>query len=95
MTAWFLFGILAFLVFGMPFIDDLYKMKVRRRAAAASQIPDESQSLVPNANQENLIDSEVTLRQGAGEGLTVSKPASAAGPTLFYSRLPSIFVTMI
>jgi hypothetical protein len=58
MTAWFLFGILAFLVFGMPLIDDLYKMKVRRRAAAASQIPDESPSLVPNANQENLIDSE-------------------------------------
>ena len=58
MTAWFLFGILAFLVFGMPLIDDLYKMKVRRRAAAASQIPDESQSLVPNANQENLIDSK-------------------------------------
>ena len=59
MTAWFLFGILAFLVFGMPLIDDLYKMKVRRRAAAASQIPDESPSLVPNANQENLIDSEL------------------------------------
>ena len=58
MTAWFLFGILAFLVFGMPLIDDLYKMKVRRRAAAASQIPDESPSLVPNANQENLIDSK-------------------------------------
>ena len=59
MTAWFLFGILAFLVFGMPLIDDLYKMKVRRRAAAASQIPDKSPSLVPNANQENLIDSEL------------------------------------
>ena len=59
MTAWFLFGILAFLVFGMPLIDDLYKMKVRRRAAAASQIPDESPSLVPNANQENLINSEL------------------------------------
>ena len=44
MTAWFLFGILAFLVFGMPSIDDLYKMKVRRRAGAASQIPDESPS---------------------------------------------------
>jgi hypothetical protein len=59
MTAWFLFGVLAFLVFGMPLIDDLYKMKVRGRAAAASQIPDESPSLVPNANQENLIDSEL------------------------------------
>ena len=47
MTAWFLFGILAFLVFGMPLIDDLYKMKVRRRAAAASQIPDKSRVSFP------------------------------------------------
>ena len=58
MTAWFLFGILAFLVFGVPLIDDLYKMKIRRKARAAGQISDESPSLVPNVNQENLIDSD-------------------------------------
>ena len=58
MTAWVLFGILAFLVFGMPLIDDLYKMKVRRRTARASQISDKSATLVPDVNQENLIDSE-------------------------------------
>ena len=55
MTAWFLFGILAFLVFGMPLIDDLYKMNMRRKASAAGSISDdESPSLIPNGNRQDL-----------------------------------------
>ena len=53
MRAWFLFGILAFLVFGMPLIDDLYKMNMRR-IRAAGPISGESPSLVPNVNPEDL-----------------------------------------
>ena len=57
MTAWFLFGILAFLVFGMPLIDDLYKMNKRRKASAAGSISHESPSFVPNVNQQDLPES--------------------------------------
>ena len=39
MTAWFLFGILAFLVFGMPLIDDLYKTNKRQTLGAQRQAP--------------------------------------------------------
>ena len=62
MTAWFLFGILAFLVFGMPLIDDLYKMNKRRKASAAPSISHESPSFVPNVNRQDLPESpaEVT-----------------------------------
>jgi len=57
MTAWFLFGILAFLVFGMPLIDDLYKMNMRRKAKATGQISNESPSLVPNVSRQDLLES--------------------------------------
>jgi hypothetical protein len=53
MRAWFLFEIIAFLVFCMPLIDDLYKMNMRRKVRAACQISGESPSLVPNVNPED------------------------------------------
>ena len=67
MTAWFLFGILAFLVFGMPLIDDLYKMNMRRKARAAGQISGESPSLVPNVNPEDLPASRAEVTKALGE----------------------------
>ncbi len=61
MRAWFLFGILAFLVFGMPLIDDLYKMNMRRKVRAAGQISGESPSLVPNVNSADLPSSRAEV----------------------------------
>jgi hypothetical protein len=57
MTAWFLFGILAFLVFGMPLIDDLYKINKRRKASTSGSISHESPSFVPNVNRQDLPES--------------------------------------
>jgi len=67
MTAWFLFGILAFLVFGMPLIDDLYKMNMRRKARAAGQISGGSPSLVPNVNPEDLPAFRAEVTKALGE----------------------------
>jgi hypothetical protein len=47
MTAWFLFGILAFLVFGVPLIDELYRMRMRQKATRAERTVHERISLVP------------------------------------------------
>ena len=58
MTAWFLFAILAFLVFGVPLIDDLYKMNVRRKTKASGKMQ-HSPPLVPGMNQEHLPASEM------------------------------------
>jgi hypothetical protein len=56
MRAWFLFAILAFLVFGVPLIDELYKRRLRRNAQ--SQALQERVSLVPEVNVETLISSD-------------------------------------
>jgi len=35
MRAWILFGVLAFLVFGVPLIDELYRFRIRRLPKSA------------------------------------------------------------
>jgi hypothetical protein len=59
MRAWFLFAILAFLVFGVPLIDELYKRRLRRSAkSGGDQALQERVSLVPEVNGETLIGSD-------------------------------------
>lgn len=58
MRAWLLFAILAFLVFGVPLIDELYKMRLRRRAGSIKVISDQSVSLVPDVTREDLLGSD-------------------------------------
>ena len=53
MTAWVLFGILAFLVFGVPLIDEVHRSRLRREAKRGEQIVHEPISLVPDNNQQN------------------------------------------
>jgi hypothetical protein len=55
MAAWVLLGILVFLVFGVPLIDDLYRLRARR--ARVQQIMHEPTSLVPDGNERNLLGS--------------------------------------
>ena len=58
MQAWFLFAILAFLVFGVPLIDELYKWRLRRNAKSCGEAGlQERASLVPAVTEETLIDS--------------------------------------
>ena len=40
MTPWVLFSVLAFLVFGVPLIDDVYRLGSRRAASHARQVVD-------------------------------------------------------
>jgi len=47
MRAWFLFAILAFLVFGVPLIDEIYRRRQRRNANSLQEAPCEPVSLVP------------------------------------------------
>ena len=58
MTAWILFGILAFLVFGVPLIDEVYRFRLRREAKRGEQIVHEPISLVPDNNQQNQFGSK-------------------------------------
>jgi hypothetical protein len=52
MRAWFLFAILAFLVFGVPLIDELYRIRIRRKTNRLQPTTDETISLVPEMNAE-------------------------------------------
>jgi hypothetical protein len=54
MASWFLFAVLALLVFGVPAIDELYRRRTRRAANLARQIVHEPVSLVPDQNEHNL-----------------------------------------
>jgi hypothetical protein len=55
MAAWVLFGVLVFLVFGIPLIDELYRLRTRRAANRARQIVhDATKSLVPDDGEQNL-----------------------------------------
>ena len=55
MAAWVLFGMLVFLVFGIPLIDELYRFRTRRAANRARQIVDDTTiSLVPDDGEQNL-----------------------------------------
>ena len=59
MRAWFLFAILGFLVFGVPLIDELYKMRIRRNAKSGGGLAlQECVSLVPEVHGETLIGSD-------------------------------------
>jgi hypothetical protein len=54
MVGWVLFAIIAFLVFGVPAIDELYRRRTRRAANLARQILHEPVSLVPDQNEHDL-----------------------------------------
>ncbi len=54
MVGWVLFAIIAFLVFGVPLIDELYRRRARRAANLARQVLHEPVSLVPDQNEHNL-----------------------------------------
>jgi hypothetical protein len=51
MTAWFLFAILAFLVFGVPLIDEIYRRRVRRQTNNLQENEYETISLVPEMDE--------------------------------------------
>ena len=53
MRAWFLFAILAFLVFGVPLIDELYRLQVRRKTHCLQATADDAISLVPEINEDD------------------------------------------
>jgi hypothetical protein len=50
-----LFAIIAFLVFGIPLIDELYRLRVRRENNRARPIVHGPISLVPDANEQYLL----------------------------------------
>ena len=58
MTAWILFGILAFLVFGVPLIDEVYRFRLRREVKRGEQIVHEPIGLVPDNDQQNQFGSK-------------------------------------
>jgi hypothetical protein len=67
MAPWVLFSILAFLVFGVPLIDEVYRLRARR-AATQAQAVQEHVSLVPDDSEENrLVSSEVAPSKKAPE----------------------------
>ena len=58
MRGWFLFAIIVFLVFGVPLIDELYNLRVRRAAKRAQPIVRGPFSLVPDQDDQNLLRSD-------------------------------------
>ena len=68
MTPWVLFSVLAFLVFGVPLIDEVYRLRARRAARHARQTVHEDVSLVPDVAEENLlVSNEIALCAKAPE----------------------------
>ena len=68
MTPWVLFSVLAFLVFGVPLIDEVYRLRARRAARRARQTVHEDVSLVPDVAEENLlVSNEIALCAKAPE----------------------------
>ena len=68
MTPWVLFSVLAFLVFGVPLIDEVYRLRARRAARRARQTVHEVVSLVPDVAEENLlVSNEIALSAKAHE----------------------------
>jgi hypothetical protein len=55
MRGWFLFGIIVFLVFGIPLIDELYRLRVRRATNRARPIVHGPISLVPDDDEQDLL----------------------------------------
>ena len=66
-----LFGTLVFLVFGVPLIDDLYRLRVRSKANQTPEMANGSTNLVPSQNEEALLNT----RDGTPK---VRKPEEAA-----------------
>jgi hypothetical protein len=58
MRGWFLFAIIAFLVFGIPLIDELYRRRVLRATNRARPIVHEPVSLVPDDGAQDPIRSD-------------------------------------
>jgi hypothetical protein len=58
MRGWFLFAIMVFLVFGMPLIDELYRLRVRRETNRARPMVHGPISLVPDEDEQNLLRSD-------------------------------------
>jgi hypothetical protein len=54
MAAWVLFSVLIFLVFGVPLIDEVYRLRARRAANHAQQFVDERVSLAPDGPEGDL-----------------------------------------
>jgi hypothetical protein len=55
MRGWFLFAIIVFLVFGIPLIDELYRLRVRRATNRARPIVHGPISLVPGDDEQDLL----------------------------------------
>jgi hypothetical protein len=55
MRGWFLFAVLAFLVFGVPLIDAIYRQRVRRAANRARPVLLGPISLVPDEGEPDLV----------------------------------------
>ena len=54
MAPWVLFSILVFLVFGVPMIDEVYRLRARH-AATQTRAVHEHVSLVPDESEENVL----------------------------------------
>jgi hypothetical protein len=68
MVPWVLFSVLAFLVFGVPLIDEVYRFRVRRAPNHARQVVDERVSLAPDGPEDNLpVSNEIAPRVKAPE----------------------------
>ena len=68
MTPWVLLSVLAFLVFGVPLIDEVYRRRARRAASHARLAVHEDVSLVPDVAEENLlVSNEIALCAKAPE----------------------------
>ena len=46
-----MFAILAFLVFGVPLIDEVYRIRIRRKIKLLPATPADAVSLVPDMNE--------------------------------------------
>jgi len=55
MRGWFLFAIIAFLVFGVPLIDELYRLRIRRATNRARPMVHGPISLVPDVDEQDLL----------------------------------------
>jgi hypothetical protein len=73
MATWVLFSILVFLVFGVPLIDEVYRIRARRAASHARQAVEEQVSLVPDGPEADLfVSTEIASGAKAPEGVAQS-----------------------
>src|SRR6516165_6652458 len=77
MAAWVLFSVLVFLAFGVPLIDEVYRLRVRRAASHARQAVQEHVSLVPDGTEENLL-----VSSDIASGARVPEARRRTRPTL-------------